>query len=81
MDPVNFRMRKVEMHEIGAENNKLVVYYNDYREVEGKWFPFNVQIQISANKDIDISVKYNKIHFGEKLSFPFHIPKKYQCAF
>jgi hypothetical protein len=81
MDPVNFRMRKVEMHEIGAENNKLVVYYNDYREVEGKWFPFNIQIQISANKDISINVKYNKVHFDEKMSFPFHIPKKYQYAF
>jgi len=81
LDPDRFRMRKVEMHELGADKKKLVVYYNDYREVEGKWFPFNVQIFVYADKDISIDVKYNKIHFGQKLSFPFRIPSKYQSAF
>ncbi len=81
MDPVNFRMRKVEMHEIGAERSKLVVYYDNYQQVEGKWFPFNIQILIFANKNITIDVKYNKVHFDKKLSFPFRIPSKYQYAF
>ena len=81
LDPDNFRIRKVEMHELGRSNNKLVVYYNDFRQVEGKWFPFNIQILIYADKDISIDVNYNKVRFDEQLSFPFHIPSKYQSAF
>jgi len=81
LDPERFRMRKVEMHEVGAGRKKLVVFYSDYREVEGKWFPFNIKIFVYADKDISIDVKYNKVHFGQKLSFPFHIPSKYQSAF
>ena len=81
LDPDNFRMRKVEMHEFSADNKKLVIHYNDYQQVEGKWFPFNIEIMVFADKDISINVKYNKVQFNEKLSFPFHIPSKYQYAF
>jgi len=81
LDPDNFRMRKVEMHEFSADNKKLVIYYNDYQQVEGKWFPFNIEIMVFADKDISINVKYNKVRFNEKLSFPFRIPSKYQSAF
>ena len=81
LDPDNFRIRKVEMHELGRDNKKLVVNYNDYRLVEGKWFPFNIQILVYADKDISIDVNYNKVRFDKQLSFPFHIPSKYKSTF
>ena len=81
LDPVNFRMRKIEMNEIGDDKNKLEVYYNDYRSVEGKMFPFNIEIMVHADNDIVINVKYNKVVFNEKLSFPFRIPSKYVSGF
>ncbi len=81
LDPVNFRMRRVEMNEIGDDKKKLVVQYNDYREVEGKMFPFKIKISVSADKDIVIDVDYSKVHFDETLSFPFRIPSKYHYAF
>ena len=81
LDPVTFRMRKVEMNEIGNDKNKLEVYYNDYRSVEGKMFPFNIEIMVHADNDIVINVKYNKVVFNEKLSFPFRIPSKYVSGF
>ncbi len=81
LDPVNFRMRRVEMNEIGDDKKKLVVQYDDYREVEGKMFPFKIKISVSADNDIVIDVDYSKVHFDETLSFPFRIPSKYHYAF
>lgn len=81
LDPVNFRMRRVEMNEIGNNNKKLVVQYDDYRQVEGKMFPYKIKISVFADKDIVIDVNYNKVHFGGTLHFPFRIPSKYQYAF
>ena len=81
LDPVTFRMRKIEMNEIGDDKNKLEVYYNDYQSVEGKMFPFNIEIMVHADNDIVINVKYNKVVFNEKLSFPFRITSKYVSGF
>ena len=81
LDPVNFRMRRVEMNEIGDDKKKLVVQYDDYRKVEGKMFPFKIKISVSADNDIVIDVDYSKVHFDETLSFPFRIPSKYHYAF
>lgn len=81
LDPVTFRMRKVEMNELGDDKKKLEVYYNDYQMVDGKMFPFNIEIVVSADNDIVINVKYNKVVFNNKLSFPFRIPSKYRSGF
>ena len=81
LDPVNFRMRRLEMNEIGNDKKKLVVQYDDYRETDGKMFPYRIKISIFADNDIVIDVNYNKVHFGESLRFPFRIPSKYKYAF
>ena len=81
LDPVNFRMRRVEMNEIGDDKKKLVVQYDDYRETEGKMFPYKIKISVFADNDIVIDVNYNKVHFDQALSFPFRIPTKYKYAF
>jgi len=81
LDPVNFRMRRLEMNEIGNDKKKLVVQYDDYRETEGKMFPYKIKISIFADNDIVIDVNYNKVQFGETLRFPFRIPSKYKYAF
>ncbi len=81
LDPLTFRMRRVEMNEIGDDKKKLVVRYDDYRETEGKMFPYKINISIFADHDIEIDVNYNKVHFDQTLSFPFRIPSKYKYAF
>ena len=81
LDPVNFRMRRVEMNEIGNEKKKLIVQYDDYRQVEGKMFPFKIKISVFSDNDLVIDVDYSKVHFGETMRFPFRIPSKYKYAF
>ncbi len=81
LDPVNFRMRRVEMYEMGNDKKKLVVQYDDYGETEGKMFPYKIKIFVFADNDIVIDVNYNKVRLDETLSFPFRIPSKYKYAF
>jgi len=80
LDPTTFRTRKLEMHELDKKEKKLTVYYDDYRLIDGKWFPFELRIKIKSEKTINIHVSYTKVRFENRLSFPFKISSKYQKA-
>ncbi len=80
LDPVTFRTKKMEMHELDDKEKKLTVTYDDYRNVDGKWFPFKLKIKIKSEKSITIDVNYSKVQFTDRLSFPFRISSKYVKA-
>jgi hypothetical protein len=80
LDPDTFRARKLEMHELDNTEKKLVVYYDDYRLVQGRWFPYKLKIKIKSEKSLVVEINYNKVNFVNHLSFPFKIPSKYEKA-
>ncbi len=80
LDPVTFRARKMEMHELDKKDKKLTVIYDDYREVNGEWFPFKLKIKIRSEQSISIDVNYTRVQFVDHLSFPFKISSKYKEA-
>lgn len=81
LDPDNFKIKKVELKELGDDTRKLEVVYLDYHDVDGVILPKEVQIHISSSTPIDINIKYGKTVTNEPLRFPFAIPTKYDELF
>ena len=82
LDSENFRIRQIEIKELnGGDNKKLVVFYDDYRTVDGQLFPGKININISSQKSIIIDIDFSKIELNEPLTFPFKIPRKYKRQF
>jgi hypothetical protein len=80
LDPDTYRIHKLEMHELDEKDKKLTVYYDDYRQVNGQWFPFKLKIKIRSEKSLNIEVNYSRVQFEDQLSFPFKISSKYKKA-
>ena len=78
LDPENFKIRKIEIKELGEDNKKLQVFYNKYQAVESQLFPSEVRIEIIAENKITIDINYGKTELNEPLKFPFRISKKYE---
>lgn len=78
LDPVNFKIKKIELKELGGDNKKLDVLYDDYQEINGRFFPMKLLIHISSQKSITISVNFQKVELNKPLKFPFSISRKYK---
>jgi hypothetical protein len=48
LDPENFKIRQIEIKELGDDNKKLQVFYNKYQAVESQLFPSQVRIEVIA---------------------------------
>jgi len=78
LDPENFKIRKIEIKELGDDNKKLQVFYNKYQAVNNQLFPSEVRIEIIAENKITIDISFGKTEINQFLKFPFRISKKYQ---
>ena len=78
LDPENFKIRKIEIKELGDDNKKLQVFYNRYQAVNSQLFPSVVRIEIIAENKITIDISFGKTEIDQALKFPFRISKKYQ---
>ena len=61
LDPDNFRIRKVDLKELGDDTRKLTVVYDKYTELNGKLFPSSIYIDIASQKSIKIFVDFIKM--------------------
>ncbi len=78
LNPGNFKINKIELKELGGDNKKLDVLYDDYQEVNGRFFPMKLLIHISSQKPITIRVTFQKVELNKPLRFPFSISHKYK---
>lgn len=78
LDPENFKIRRIEIKELGDESKRLHVFYNTYQPIENQLFPANVIIEIIAENKISIDIDFGKTELNEPLNFPFRISKKYE---
>jgi hypothetical protein len=59
-------------------NKTLVTDYSDFRITDSGLFPFKSITKITAEKDFEITIEYNKVETGEVQEFPFTIPASYE---
>ncbi len=78
LDPENFKIKKIELKELGDDNKKLQIIYDQYHEVDGMLLPEVMHIIISANTSIEINLRFGKTVVNQPLRFSFNIPGKYE---
>jgi len=77
LDPETFRIKKIDIKELGNDNKKLLVTYEEYTEIEGQFFPNKMKIVIAAEKNIAIDIAFFKHKINLPQKYPFRIPGKY----
>lgn len=78
LDPTTYRIVRQQVKVLGQENQKLEVEYSDFREVEGKLIPHNLNLKISVDGDILVKIFITRVNFGIPQSMPFNIPPTYK---
>lgn len=71
----NFNLRQIRMDD-PSKNTYLQIDYDDYINIENKILPRNIKIFIKGEKEIKITLNYNKFEFVN-METPFEIPKGY----
>jgi len=78
LDPENFKITQISLKELGKENKKLQMNYNEFIKINSQLFPKNINFNLQADKKIDVSIDYSKIDVDEEVNFPFKVPNKYK---
>lgn len=78
LDPDNFRIKKIDIKELGDDSKKLTVVYDKFIHVDGQVFPSSIFINIVSQKTIKININFIKMELNETLRFPFKVPRKYE---
>lgn len=78
LDPESFKISQITLKEMGKENKKLQMNYNEFVEINSQLFPKNINFNLQADKKIEVKIDYSKIDVNKKLNFPFKVPKKYK---
>lgn len=78
LDPNTYRIRRIDIKELGKDNNKLQFFYDDFETVDGQLMPTRMRIEVTSQKPILIEVTYSKIVLNKPQKYPFNIPRKYE---
>lgn len=59
-------------------DQSLDVYFTEHKLIDNQLFPYHLQFNIQAKKNLTLNVDYNKVSLDKDLSFSFKIPSKYE---
>lgn len=59
-------------------NTQVQVLYSDFQEVEGQYFPMQMQILVSDKKNIEINMEHKSIKINKAIQTPFKLPTHYK---
>jgi len=77
LDPKDFHITHIQIKDF-INNRSFDAYYSDFQKVDSVMFPFHIQYQIKAEKNLKIDLQYKKVMFKDREEVPFVIPKKYE---
>ena len=78
IDPQLFKITKYYIKEYNDSKRKIELQYSDFIEVNGKYVPSKIMIDIHGNDYLKATISYSNIIVGENIEFNFSIPKKYE---
>jgi len=78
LDATDFHIKKVRLEDF-ATHRIFEASYDDFEKADsGSNFPMHIHYKISAEKTIEIDLKYKKVNFTNYEKIPFIIPEKYE---
>lgn len=78
IDPQLFKITKYHIREYNDSKRKIDLQYSDFEEVNGKYFPKEISVDIHGDLYLKAHIEFSNITVNEPLEFNFSIPKKYE---
>jgi len=77
IDPDSFVVRRMVFNDL--ENNKgLKLEFSNYEKVMDQWFPGLIKMQVTGEKQLELSVELSKISLNDETNFGFSVSPKYK---
>lgn len=81
IDPQLFKITKYYIKEYADSKRKIELEYSDFEEVNGKYIPTKISIDIHGDFLLKAEISYSNIVVGDNIEFIFNVPKKYDRIF
>lgn len=78
IDPQLFKITRYHIREYNDSKRKIDLRYSDFEEVNGKYFPKEISVDIHGDLYLKAHIEFSNITINEPLEFNFSIPKKYE---
>lgn len=75
----NYRITRISIEDERVQKS-LLTEYSDFRNTATGLFPFKSVTSIKAEKNILLTIEYNKIVVDEQQEFPFTVPPSYKAS-
>jgi hypothetical protein len=76
LNPDNFKITKNEFID-PLSNRSFIANYSNFKNADSLFAPYNVNIDIKAEKNMNIKIEYVRIEKDKAQKFNFSIPSKY----
>jgi len=77
IDPDSFVVRRMVFNDL--ENNKgLKLEFSNYEKVMDQWFPGSIKMQVTGEKQLELSIELSKISLNDETNFGFSVSPKYK---
>jgi len=77
IDPDSFVVRRMVFKDL--ENNKgLKLEFSNYEKVMDQWFPGSIKMQVTGEKQLELSIELSKISLNDETNFGFSVSPKYK---
>lgn len=77
LDPETFKITKNEFIDPAA-NRSFIASYTDFKTKDSVYAPYSVNIDIKAERNMNIKIEYVRIEKNKPQKFQFSIPQKYE---
>lgn len=83
LNPTNFRISRQDLEQKTSdhETKELLVYYENYQNIQGQLLPTRMRIVINSKPKTEIFITFKKIDLDKNYGFPFFIPADYKKLF
>lgn len=78
IDPQMYKITKYHIREYNDNKRKIELEYSDFQEVNGKYIPTKINLDIHGDFYLKASISYSNIVIGENIEYIFNVPKKYE---
>ena len=77
IDPDSFVVRRMVFNDL--DNNRGVkIEFSNYEKVMDQWFPALIQMRMTGDKMIELSIELSKISLNDEKNFGFSVSPKYK---
>ena len=77
IDPDSFVVRRMVFKDLD-NNNSAKLEFSNYEKVTNQWFPGLIKMQLTGEKQIELSIELSKISLNDEKNFGFSVSPKYK---